>query len=382
MLSLTINQLDPPVITSVTEASGIVNTPFIYQVHATNNPNTYQATGLPSGLSINSMTGLISGTPTSIGTSTVIVSATNVSGAGSVTLNLTINLPEVPAISSGLIAEGQVGFPFFYQILATNNPTQYVAVNLPSGLSLDTASGLITGTPSVDGSFEVLIKAENSGGGGAAPLSLTIFPMVPVISSGQSITGTVNQELTYQITTLPQANYYSAANLPSGLTIDSSTGLISGAVSEVGTYLVTISATNSGGTGIQQATITILPEAPVIEAEDGYVFEVSEIIDIALTATNPPTSYSALGLPEGLFIDTKSGVITGTLLNLGNYSFSVMATNAGGTGSKNLTIEIIDGPTRIASFSPTVVDPYETITIHGTGFTDTCLLYTSPSPRD
>ena len=75
-----------PWITSPTSASGSVGSPFLYRITATNTPTSYSATGLPAGLSINTATGVISGTPTSAGTSTVTLGAANASGAGYATL--------------------------------------------------------------------------------------------------------------------------------------------------------------------------------------------------------------------------------------------------------------------------------------------------------
>jgi len=66
----------PPVITSATTTSGTVGTAFSYQITATGAPTSYAATGLPAGLSVNTGTGLISGTPTAAGTSAVSLSAT------------------------------------------------------------------------------------------------------------------------------------------------------------------------------------------------------------------------------------------------------------------------------------------------------------------
>ena len=88
-LSFPVNNA-PPVITSATTASGTVGSAFSYQITATNAPASYGATGLPGGLTVNSGTGLISGTPTTAGTSTVTLSATNSRGTGTASLTLTI----------------------------------------------------------------------------------------------------------------------------------------------------------------------------------------------------------------------------------------------------------------------------------------------------
>jgi hypothetical protein len=67
-----------------------VGTAFSYQITASGSPTSYSATGLPAGLSVSSTTGLISGTPTGGGTSTVTLGATNSGGTGNATLTITI----------------------------------------------------------------------------------------------------------------------------------------------------------------------------------------------------------------------------------------------------------------------------------------------------
>jgi hypothetical protein len=80
-----------PVITSPTTANGTVGQSFNYQITANNSPTTFNATGLPAGLTVNTSTGLISGTPSSAGTSTVTISATNSAGTGTGTVTVTIS---------------------------------------------------------------------------------------------------------------------------------------------------------------------------------------------------------------------------------------------------------------------------------------------------
>ena len=79
-----------------------------------------------------------------------------------------------PVISSATMASGRVGTPFSYQITASNSPTSYGATGLPSGLSINTATGAIIGTPTTEGVFPVTISATNAGGTGQATLTLTI----------------------------------------------------------------------------------------------------------------------------------------------------------------------------------------------------------------
>ncbi|MCX7899993.1 MAG: Ig domain-containing protein, partial [Methylocystis sp.] len=94
-----------PSITSSLSASGTAGQAFSYTITATNSPTNFGASGLPSGLAINTATGVISGTPSTAGapsTSGVTLSASNASGTGSATLILTINSPtNVPDVLLG-----------------------------------------------------------------------------------------------------------------------------------------------------------------------------------------------------------------------------------------------------------------------------------------
>lgn len=79
-----------PTITSANTASATHSVPFSFSITASESPTSYAATGLPSGLSVNTVTGLISGTPVAAGTSVVSVSATNAGGTGTQSLTITV----------------------------------------------------------------------------------------------------------------------------------------------------------------------------------------------------------------------------------------------------------------------------------------------------
>ena len=85
-----------PIITSQLADSVVVNTPYSYQIVADNFPDSYDATNLPPGLSIDTVTGIISGTPTVEATTNITISATNSDGTDSETLVLIVNPVAVP----------------------------------------------------------------------------------------------------------------------------------------------------------------------------------------------------------------------------------------------------------------------------------------------
>ena len=134
-LTLTI-ALPAPVITSATTASGAVGSAFSYQITAANSPTSYGATGLPAGLTVNSGTGLISGKPTAAGTSTVTLSATNSTGAGTARLTIAAVEP-VLSIDATTVAFGNV--------VLNTTATQTVTLT-STGTSPVTVSGLMVKT--------------------------------------------------------------------------------------------------------------------------------------------------------------------------------------------------------------------------------------------
>ncbi len=166
-----------PTITSPASATATAGVPFSYQITARNSPTSYGAAGLPKGLSVNTGTGLISGTPGASGTFVVIVSATNATATAKTSLTLAIKPSSgaaAPAITSSTTAGGTVGSSFSYQITATNDPTSYAASGLPSGLTVNSLSGLISGKPTGAGTSKVMLSATNAEGTGGATLTLTV----------------------------------------------------------------------------------------------------------------------------------------------------------------------------------------------------------------
>ena len=153
--------------------------------------------------------------------------------------------------------------------------------------------------------------------------------VTPVISGSLSINGTVGTPISsYQIVASGNPQSYSSQTLPSGLTLDTSSGLITGTPTEaIASSIVTLSATNTSGTGTANLTITIAKGTPVI--------------------TTPPTA-SSIDATQSLASATLSGGVASVA---GNFTFADPTIVPGVSGNFSVT------------FTPSSVANYEVVTL-------------------
>ncbi len=83
---------------------------------------------------------------------------------------------EPPVITSTTSADGIIGDAFSYRVTATRSPDTFGAAGLPAGLALDTATGLISGTPQQSGNFPVQISASSGLATATVTLNLSVTP--------------------------------------------------------------------------------------------------------------------------------------------------------------------------------------------------------------
>ena len=252
----------PIVINNTSTIAATVGAPFGFTIAASGTPTSYSATGLPPGVTVNALTGVISGTPVIAGTWIVALSATNSTGTGTSAHTITVApITVAPVITSPSSAPGTAGVPFStYLIAATGLPTTYTATGLPAGLTLNALTGAINGTPTTSGTSIVTLTATNSAGSSSASLVLTIAPAVgtPIITSAPTATGTAGQPfVTYFIAATGLPTGYSVAGLPAGLTLNTTTGAITGTPTFAGVSVVTLNAVNAIGSGTAALRIDV-----------------------------------------------------------------------------------------------------------------------------
>jgi uncharacterized delta-60 repeat protein len=230
---------------------------------------------------------------------------------------------QLPIITSPLTANGTQGQPFVYQLLATS-ATSLDANNLPPGLTFNPLLDSIVGTPAQAGTFPVGLSASNAAGTANATLNITVQPppSTLVITSSTSSTGRVGTPFTFQVITTggSPATTVSATNLPAGLVLNATTGLISGTPAIESSSAVTLTAVdgNVTATAVLQLTFTADPTIPVIISPNSASLTPGQAFTYTINApaaSDPSdvTTYTLIGtLPDGLFFDPQTGIISGT----------------------------------------------------------------------
>jgi hypothetical protein len=226
---------------------------YAASVSANGSPSpTYSATGLPPGLTVDAVSGLISGTPTTSGTFSVTMTASSGQLTSVATVDLTVNAvvltTQAPTITTNTLPVATQGVAYSTAIAVTAAPAAVIEVTgLPNGLTLNTTSGVISGTPTVSGMFTLTLQARN----GILPdASRTIVLSVavrsaPVFTNGNPPSGNRNRAYSFTLTASgTPVPTFSANRLPRGLFLNSVTGLISGTPTRTGSVDCTFTATN------------------------------------------------------------------------------------------------------------------------------------------
>jgi len=236
--------------------------------------------------------------------------------------------------------------PLQLQATGAVGAVTWSATGLPTGLAIST-SGLVTGTPSTSGSFTVVASATDTGGAsGSATFTwsvtgsgnlVTIAPIANQ-STVQTHTGSVQA---VGGDSVPATLTYSAAGLPPGITMNASTGVMSGTATSRGSSTVTVTVTD--GTGPSASTTftwTVTATAVTITAISGDLVSVPRRTTVtgptmSGTTTDQASStltWSATGLPSGVSLSSAGKFGGRTSRTVATYHVTATATD--GTGSK------------------------------------------------
>jgi len=352
---IVVNANTAPAITSSAVVVGTVGQPYQYDVDATGIPvPTYAlVAGYPTGMTINSTSGLIQWTPAAAGDYPVTVQAINVAGTATQSFAIHVSLaPQAPAITSSATIVGTVGQPYQYDVDATGYPvpTYALVAGYPAGMTINSTSGLIQWTPAAAGDYPVTVQAVNVVG--TATQSFTIHvslaPQAPAITSSAVTVGTVGQPYQYDVdaTGNPAPTYALVAGYPAGMTINSVSGLIQWTPAANGDYPVTVQAINVAGTATQSFTIHVStsPQAPTITSTPVMKGNIGVLYVYDVDATGFPIPTYALQStpipPTGMTIDAGTGVIQWMPSTKGDFDVAVKATNAVGMFIQAFTIRV------------------------------------------
>jgi autotransporter-associated beta strand protein/predicted outer membrane repeat protein len=352
-----------PTITTTSLPGGLVGATYTVTITATGAPApTFAATGLPAGLSINPTTGVISGTPTTSGTTNVTITASN--GVGSPAVQsfalVVAAAPVAPTITTTTLPTAAIGIAYTATLAATGAPAPtFTATGLPSGLSLNSTTGVISGTPTAGGTATVVVTATNAAGSVNRTFTLTVAtPAAPVLTptGTQPPTLTTGAPFTFTpfIVTGTPSPTFTATGLPAGVTINPTTGVVSGTPTGSGTFTATVTASNGvGSPATQTFTLNVTPGTVVVIGQSSTnVFGLTDGASVSLyagTSTTPTSTTQPLGNIAG-GVRTASADLTGD----GVPDLIV------GTGIGTLAqVQVIDGKTNTVAFS---INPFPDFT--------------------
>ncbi|MCS3847903.1 uncharacterized protein YhjY with autotransporter beta-barrel domain [Xanthomonas campestris] len=367
-------------------------------------PYTYAVTAgaLPAGITLNSATGAVTGTPTSAGNFAFSVTATDsTSGTASQATQsyaVTIAAPTIVVAPSALPTATR-GTAYSQTLSASGGTAPYTytlsAGSLPAGLTL-ASNGTLSGTATTEGSFTVTVRATDAGNfTGDQAYSLTVAAPNLALPASNLPAGTAGQAYTAAISpatggTAPYSYALTTGALPSGVVLDAATGELSGTPTVSGTFNFTLTVTDSTPSPAAQANqsytlsiagATLVPGQPTLPpAVRGTPY--SQV----LTATGgvAPYTYSVASgtLPAGLTL-ASNGVLSGTPTAEGTSSFTIAVADAGNaSATQAYSFTVSDAaPVAVADTAATMSDAAVTVpvTANDTGNITAIAIATAPT---
>ena len=377
--TLVVNQA--PAITSANTSTFVVGSggSFVFAATGTPAPAIALTGTLPSGVTYNAGTKMLSGTPAAGtgGSYALTVTASNSVGS-SATQAFTLVVNQAPAITSANGATFKVAVAGTTTVTRTGFPLPTLSVSgvLPAGVTFTPGTGVLAGTPATgtSGSYPLTFTASNGVGSNATQaFTLTVQPpsaasIVSTAGSGQSATvgtafGAVLQATVKDAANGPVAGAAVTFTLPAsgasgtfagGVTTSTATTNASGAASSpvitanatVGSYTVTATVPGVATPANFSLTNVVATSAPTITSANTTTFVVGSAGSFVFAATGTPAPAIALTgtLPSGVTYNAGTKTLSGTPAagTGGSYALTVTASNGVGSNATQVFTLVVN----------------------------------------
>jgi hypothetical protein len=325
-------------------------------------PYAWSATGqIPPGLAVNAV-GTISGTPRTGGTYSFTLTVADVRQAtASKTLSIVISGPG-PApltVTSTSLPAGAVGQSYSQTLTATGGTPPYQwsggvgSLGLPTFMTLDPATGKVSGTPTTPGLYIFgVVVTDSANLSASATLTVAIGNPPPRITTQSPIfDGTLGVPYvqTFQATGgNPPYTWKITSGDAGGLILDPASGDLQGTPQTAGTFNFTVQATDRSGVSATQAfslvvsppTLTITTSSSLPAGTVGVSY--SQTLPVTASGGTPPYTWSVIsGAVPGLSLDPSSKLLSGTPTTAGPFNFTIQATDSANlTATRSLALTV------------------------------------------
>jgi hypothetical protein len=374
LASCSVQIYSPPALQCPTP-SGIAGLAYSSRLSATGGAGSYSMAlapgfALPLGWALDALNGAISGSNPLAGSFSFAAQVTDSAGTSSAAAQASCSITIVPllAVTCGNTA-AQAGVPYSSVVSASGGKPPYsyalAAGALPAGLSMDLASGALNGTPWTPGASPFTVSASDASGQSvSSSCSITVAPAPPAVScpvpSGQA---TVAYASSFAVTggVAPYTYSLASGSLPTGLTLNPSTGVVSGTPTAGSTFnfvaQVMDGRATAAGSGVASCVIRTSPApltltAPTNIAQAGIAYSSA----VAAGGGVAPYTYSIASgsLPPGLTLYAATGGISGTPASSGTFTFTIMVSDVAGSKTDSSgSIVVAVAPPTAACPSPT-----------------------------